>query len=171
MNRQEVTALLSLMSARDGRTVGRVEVEAWFEDIGQWDFDTARQAVGRHYRTSRDFMRPYDLLQGIKLIRDERLVGVDQIMPKADPDDVLAYRAELLQIREDVAAGRRPVPPAALAIEGAEIHPDVRKAIEDAGPSYEAKERERRQAARQAEETERARQLAELAPQITEETP
>lgn len=105
MNRQEITALLGLMAGRDGRTVGRVEVEAWFEDVGEWDFETARLAVKRHYSRSRDFMRPFDLIGAIKEIRGERLTAAGELMPNVDPDDSAAWVAEIRALRKAIADG------------------------------------------------------------------
>lgn len=113
MNRQEVTALLALMSARDGRTVGQTEVEAWHEDLGRWDFATAREAVHRHYASTRDFARPFDVIKLIRAIRGERLAAAGAITPPPElADDPAAEIAWVRNRREAIAAGR--VPPAAV---------------------------------------------------------
>jgi len=126
MNRQEVTALLALMSGRDGRAVGQVEIEAWLEDLGRWDFDTAREAVRRHYTTTRDFARPFDVIKLIRAVRDERLIAAGHITPPARlADNPAAEIAWMRSRREAIAAGR--IPPTAATEEllrGSE-HPEI----------------------------------------------
>lgn len=164
MNREEITALLGLMAARDGRTIGRIEVEAWLEDVGRLDFATAREAVHRHYVRSRDFMRPVDLVNAVREVREERLVGVDAIVPAADPDDTAAYLAELRRIRGEVAAGRLQPPPRA-EIGPTGIDPEVARIIEGVRLGIAADRADQARAAAEAkaaEEAERARQLAAI---------
>lgn len=105
MDRRETAALLALIAARDGRTVGSVEVEAWHEDIGQWDFATAREAVSRHNSRTRDFMRPFDLIKLIREIRSERIDAVGPMIPNVDPDNLAAFNAEQLALRQAAADG------------------------------------------------------------------
>jgi hypothetical protein len=105
MDRNEIAALLALMAARDGRTIGRVEIEAWHEDVGQWDFPTAREAVTRHNARTRDFMRPFDLTKLIREIRSERIDDVGPMIPNVDPDDAAAFNAETLALRQAAADG------------------------------------------------------------------
>ncbi len=105
MDRRETAALLALMAARDGRTVGNVEVEAWHEDIGQWDFATAREAIARHNAQTRDFMRPFDLIKLIRDIRNERIDAIGPMIPNVDPDDVIGFNAEQYALRQAAADG------------------------------------------------------------------
>lgn len=72
MTRSEVALLLGLAAARDYRTVGEVDVLAWFEDIGDLDLADAREAVARHYRESTDRVMPAHIRRLVKMIRDER---------------------------------------------------------------------------------------------------
>ncbi|MGW1059328.1 hypothetical protein [Micromonospora rubida] len=58
MNRSEIAALLGAMAARDRRTIGKSEVEAWHTDIGDLDFDVARDAVNQHFRSSDAYLMP-----------------------------------------------------------------------------------------------------------------
>jgi hypothetical protein len=107
MDRRDIAALLALMAARDGRTVGPVEVEAWLEDAGRWDLPTAREAVHRHYSASREFMRPYDLVKSIRQIRGDRLTAAGEILPPAHlADDPRAEITWSRRVREQIAAGR-----------------------------------------------------------------
>lgn len=134
MDRREVNVLLALMAARDGRTIGQVEVEAWFEDVGRWDLATAREAVHRHYSKSREFMRPFDLIQQIRAIRHERLDAVGAITPPVHlADDPVTEMAWLRAAREAIATGRAipDAPPAEIE----RRDPDLSKRIEDLAAS------------------------------------
>lgn len=111
MDHREVTALLAFMAARDGRQVGAVEVQAWHDDVARWDFATAREAVHRHYTRSREFMRPYDLIQAIREIRAERLKAAGAIVPPPElADDPCAEMAWIRSRREAIASGLTPPP-------------------------------------------------------------
>ena len=132
----------------------------WAAVMSDVAYADAVQAVGRLGRRQ-TYIAPADIIAEVRTIRCERLDGVDAITPEADPDDVRAYIAELRRIRADVANGRREVPKSAGALE-AGIPDVVREAIEAAMPRPEQAARARNEAARQAEEAERARQMAAL---------
>ncbi len=130
MNRQEVAALLALMSARDGRAVGQVEVEAWFEDLGRWDFETAREAVRRHYAGTRDFARPFDVIKLIRAIRGERLTAAGEILPPPSlADDPAAEIAWVKRRREAIASGRLPPESAMPELTDGREHPEVAERV------------------------------------------
>lgn len=183
MDRREMTALLALVAARDGRTVGAVEVEAWLEDVGRYDFATARQGVHRHYSTSRDYLRPFDLITQIRAVRGERLDAAGDVTPNADPDDPAAWAAELRALRTAIGDGLDPA--AYLASRACLTGAQPRKAL--TGPvttdehrvveatkatlrDLDAIERQHRADREAAAEAERARQLADLAPLVEAET-
>ena len=192
MTRDEMAALLGLMAARDGRAVGRIEVEAWFEDAGHWDFATARAAVARHYQRSRDFLRPADMLAAIREIRDDRLDRTEMPVPNASPDDPAGYAVEYRALRLAIADGTlagdrleayrrgeisltgRPVLTGPMSPPNPDTGPAiVREALERkqlADLARDAAERAAAEAARRAEEAERARQLEALS-QFQDETP
>lgn len=72
MTRSEVSLLLSLAAARDYRKIGEADVLAWFEDIGDLEFEDAKVAVSRHYRESTDRIMPAHIRRGVKALRAER---------------------------------------------------------------------------------------------------
>lgn len=72
MTRAEVALLLGLAAGRDQRTVGEADVLAWHEDIGDLDFNDAREAVSMHYRESTDRVMPAHIRRLVRQIRDER---------------------------------------------------------------------------------------------------
>lgn len=71
MNQPEAAKILVKIAAYDRRTIGLADVEAWLEALdGIVTFDEALIAVRDHYRESREFMMPSDL---IKLARKNRV--------------------------------------------------------------------------------------------------
>lgn len=133
----------------------------WASVMSDVAYADALQAIGRLGRRQ-TYIAPADIIAEVRAIRCERLDGVDSITPEADPDDVPAYLAELRRIRTDVANGRREIP-AQSAIGSADLPAVVRAAIDAAMPRPEEALRARNEAVRQAEEAERARQIAALA--------
>lgn len=109
MTPEEVFDLLTQKIApRDGRTVGKVDVAIWCEDIGGLNYADACEAVARHYRESSDWLMPKHVHDLVKRIRAERLADSDRVVPAADPDDPKAYIAALRSNYRDLADG---VPP------------------------------------------------------------
>lgn len=72
MNEQQVSVVLAKCAAFDSRIFGDAEVRAWYEAVGDLDFDDAMPAVARFYATSRQRMWPADLRQLVAVIRAER---------------------------------------------------------------------------------------------------
>jgi len=72
MNRSEAATLLALAAARDRRTIGDVDVLAWAEDLADVGFEEARQALGRHFRESEDWLMPVHIRAHVKRIREEQ---------------------------------------------------------------------------------------------------
>jgi hypothetical protein len=72
MNNSEIAKLLALAASRDQRTVGDADVLAWHEDIGDLDFDDAREALRRHFRESTDRLMPAHIRRLVRTIREER---------------------------------------------------------------------------------------------------
>lgn len=108
MNRDEIIDLLSLIAARDRRTVGNADVLAWSEDVGDLTFADAQAAVSRHFQESRDWIMPADVRRHVRAIRTERHANTDLILPEGDPDDAVSWAKALREIRNRVAGGRMP---------------------------------------------------------------
>jgi hypothetical protein len=73
MNLKEAAQLLGLAAARDNRTPSEAMALAWHEDLGDLDFDVAREALGRHYRTSTDYLMPVHIRRlGEDVVREQR---------------------------------------------------------------------------------------------------
>jgi hypothetical protein len=107
VNHDEMVDLLSLISARDNRSVGHATVLAWLEDVGDLAFEDARAAVARYYRESREWIMPADVRRLVKTIRSERIAAA----PIPAPDAAMGekgYRAALKQIIMRIGDGRVP---------------------------------------------------------------
>lgn len=119
MNHDEMVDLLSLISARDNRTVGHATVLAWLEDIGDLAFNDCRAAVTRHFSESGEWLMPATVRRLVKAVRAERLQGF-QYVPVDGDDDPDVYLAALRAQRTAVADGRREAAP---EIEGGTTRP------------------------------------------------
>jgi hypothetical protein len=106
----EVLDLLTLIAVRDNRTVGRTTAIVWHEDIGDLAFADCREAVGRHFRESTDWLMPATVRRLVKAIRTERLNGF-QYVPVAGDDNTQVYLAALRDQRAAVADGQREAAP------------------------------------------------------------
>lgn len=151
MTPDETVDLLSLIAARDRRTVGKTDVMAWHTDIGDLAFDDCREAVALHFRESTDWLMPARVRQLVKRIRDDRLRNADKVVPAADPDDPAAYLAALRAQTRAIADGRHPAnalpagdPP------GYDDSPTVRR-IREEFDAQRAAARARKQAEAEAE--------------------
>jgi len=70
---EETAAVLAKCASVDLRTVGRSDVLAWHELIGELDFPTALEAVRRWYSINRDRIMPSDVLALADEIRREKI--------------------------------------------------------------------------------------------------
>jgi hypothetical protein len=91
MNRVEVALLLTAAAARDLRTIGEADVLAWFEDIGDLDYQDCRAALRLHYRDSTERIMPAHVRRLVRQVRDERrrLEGQHEVraLPSRFEDD------------------------------------------------------------------------------------
>ncbi|WP_329520529.1 hypothetical protein [Spirillospora sp. NBC_01491] len=110
MTHDQIIDLLSLAAARDRRTIGRADVLAWHDDIGDLPLDDCREAIGIHFRESTEWLLPAHVRRIAKRLRDERGgvpgPGLSPPIPDADPDDVPAYLAALRRQAAASAAGQ-----------------------------------------------------------------
>lgn len=72
MNEEETTLLLTSAAAFDRRTIGEADVIAWTKLLQDYRFEDAQLALERHYASSREWVMPFDIIDGIKTIRAER---------------------------------------------------------------------------------------------------
>lgn len=85
MKKSELTELLRFMSTLDNRIVDEDRVEGWFVLLHDVDKSEAAQVVVDHYKTTRDYLTPLDILDGIKRL--------NRRMPKQIEADVRSARA------------------------------------------------------------------------------
>lgn len=107
MNRDEVVDLLTLIAARDRRTVGHTDVAVWLEDVGDLTFEDARVAVARYFRESREWLMPADIRRLVRAIRAERIAAAPIPAPDAAMGEV-GYRQALKQITARIGDGKVP---------------------------------------------------------------
>ncbi|MEU0843948.1 hypothetical protein ABZ370_31350 [Streptomyces sp. NPDC005962] len=119
MDRREIAALLAYIGRLDPRTIrtdqgeARDQVAQWHEllcDVPMatahgWD---ARVAARRHIRTSPYQILPADVARPWESYRRDRLARHSDPTPSVDPDDQVAWTAELVGTRRAVAAGTAP---------------------------------------------------------------
>jgi hypothetical protein len=119
MNRSEIAMLLGACAARDQRTVGDMDVMAWLDDLGDLDFQDAREAVSMHFRESTDRIMPAHIRKLCRIVRDKRRAGqeVAKLPPGKTQDDPLRAasiarnRERMSKLMAEIAA-KRSVPKA-----------------------------------------------------------
>jgi hypothetical protein len=63
MTKSEVALVLTKAAAFDARTIGRADVEAWYELISELDFEETLELVTDHYRHNTERLMPVHLLE------------------------------------------------------------------------------------------------------------
>jgi hypothetical protein len=130
MTLDEVYNLLTLIAARDNRSVGQGTALAWQDDIGDLDFDDCHAAVRCHFRESTDWLMPAHIRRIVKRLRDERLANSDLALPTADPADEETYRQALVNIRRRIGDGQ-PLPFRAIEAGHSEPSTEFRETRDD----------------------------------------
>lgn len=72
MNEPEAFKLLTLASARDGRTVSQSVAKVWSEDLRHIDFADAVEGLAIHYRESTDWLLPAHVVRCVRRVKDAR---------------------------------------------------------------------------------------------------
>ena len=70
MNEQEAFKLLTLASARDGRTVTQSVAAIWANDLDRVNLTDAAEALTLHYRESTAWAMPHHIIAGVRRVRD-----------------------------------------------------------------------------------------------------
>jgi hypothetical protein len=105
MGRSEAAKILTLCAVYDRRTIGESDVAAWSDVLNLVRFEDAAIAVRQHYASSRQWVMPSDVVDGVRRLRAERLARETDQVPMGDPDDVVSYLRDLRQARRRVADG------------------------------------------------------------------
>ncbi|MFE6304997.1 hypothetical protein [Nocardiopsis sp. NPDC057823] len=88
MTEQHILTVLAKASAFDNRRPDAAAAAAWLEAIGDLPVEDALEAVVEHYATATDYLRPGHIRAIVERTRADRLRGIDQVLPPADPDAV-----------------------------------------------------------------------------------
>lgn len=72
MQPQEAWQLLTLASARDGRTVDRAVATVWADDLAGIDLYDAADAIKAHYQESTEWLMPAHIIRGVRKIHAAR---------------------------------------------------------------------------------------------------
>ena len=70
MIESEAFQLLTLASARDGRTVTPSVAKVWANDLDRVSLPDAVEALTLHYRESTDWAMPGHIIAGVRRVRD-----------------------------------------------------------------------------------------------------
>lgn len=73
MDEREAFQLLTLASARDGRTVSQAVARVWASDLDRVSLEDAVGAAQVHYRESTDWMLPAHIVRNVKRAHETRL--------------------------------------------------------------------------------------------------
>lgn len=89
MNEVETGKLLTFISGLDNRKLSKETILAWHQLLGDVHFEDALEAARQHYRDSRDWLMPADLVQGAKRIgsQNRRWATVKQWELEASYED------------------------------------------------------------------------------------
>jgi hypothetical protein len=89
----EAAALLTVAAAYDNRKPDADTAKAWALALDGLRFEDCRDVIVQHYRKSREWLMPVDVIEGVKRLRFKRVAEYPPIQPppSLDPDDVLAY--------------------------------------------------------------------------------
>jgi hypothetical protein len=73
MEEREAFQLLTLASARDGRTVSQATARVWASDLERVSLEDAVAAAQLHYRESTDWLMPAHVIRNAKRAAETRL--------------------------------------------------------------------------------------------------
>lgn len=95
MTPAEAAALLTVAAAFDNRKPDADQARAWAMALDGYRFEDCREAILEHYRTSRDWMMPIDVIARVRKLRNDRITAYGLLPdPPADidPDDTEAIQ-------------------------------------------------------------------------------
>lgn len=107
MNLSETGEALALASEYDNRHFTAETSAAWHELLSPFSLDEARNAIRKHYRESREWLMPADILRIIKADRKTRLAKLGPINPnRADMTDVATELSTGRELTRAIASGQ-----------------------------------------------------------------
>jgi hypothetical protein len=109
MTPTEAAALLTICAAYDNRKPDPDAAKAWAMALDGYRFEDCREAVVAHYRASREWIMPSDVIAAVKKVRGGRIEDVTTQPPAGlDPDDTGSYSRWLKSELRRVADGLPP---------------------------------------------------------------
>ncbi|WP_372595531.1 hypothetical protein [Actinotalea sp.] len=101
----QAAALLGLAAAYDNRAVSEAAARAWALALPDVRFEDAQHAVAAHYRTTRVWIMPADVLAGVRRLRSDRLMAAGADLARLDPPASADGMAWLSGVHRRVADG------------------------------------------------------------------
>jgi hypothetical protein len=107
MKPTEAAALLTIAAAYDNRKPDADQAKAWAMALDGLRFEDCREVIVAHYRKSRDWLMPSDVVGGVMRLRAKRIddYGPIEAPPGIDPDDVAIYRRHIRTRQREIADG------------------------------------------------------------------
>lgn len=90
----EAAALLAIASSFDNRAQNSAATRAWAEALADVDFGDAQTAIVNHYATSREWIMPADVLNGVRAIEAERVHEAPNVYELEPPTWVTELEGE-----------------------------------------------------------------------------
>jgi hypothetical protein len=115
MKPTEAAALLTIAAAYDNRRPDADQAKAWAMALDDLRFEDCREVVVEHYRRSREWLMPVDVVSGVRRLRERRLLDYGPIPAPEDidADDTAGWRRYVLETQTAIADGTlQPEPPA-----------------------------------------------------------
>lgn len=85
MNTPQLSMLLARIQVLDNRQVDALTLEAWEPLVGDLDYDDAVAAVNNHFRTTRNYLLPADVVSGATQAKKERVALARQTPHRFEP--------------------------------------------------------------------------------------
>lgn len=107
MDLREAFQLLTLASARDGRTVDKEVASVWAEDLRHVNIADAVEAATMHYRESTAWLMPNHVIANVRRIRErheredriQRQLNPPPAAPVDDGSGIQLYWAEVARLK------------------------------------------------------------------------
>jgi hypothetical protein len=105
MSPAEAASLLTIAAAFDNRKPDADQARAWSMALDGIRFEDARDAVVAHYRVSKEWLMPSEVIATVKRIRAKRIDDFGPFDPPPGVHDPLEYREYLANTRRQIADG------------------------------------------------------------------
>jgi hypothetical protein len=107
MKPTEAAALLTIAASFDNRKPDRDQAQAWAMALDGLRFTDCREVIVQHYRRSREWLMPFDIISGVKRLREKRIADAPPPAPPSwlDPDDTAAFIRWHQETRAAIADG------------------------------------------------------------------